>query len=159
MIAFLPMISQAEITGPMYPFQSQFMFCAVETQHEGVLCSEIKRIRFGFMAHGICQQFASNNDANYLMNFQNRSRKYLAAKQLDVCDKLPGKAKWSCFVIEDCGMSSSISPIGVDAFAPSGNAEQARDNCVVNGWAEYRQALINVNHGCKIAPDAAELAF
>ncbi len=160
LLVFLPMSSQAAPADVNSPSAIKYMFCAAETQHEGIICSEIRKIRFGIFNLIKCQRFAADNNAQHLMAFQNSKKKILKEKQLEVCDMLPGKSKWACFKIEDCGMSSSISPLGgIEAFAPFGNVEQARDNCVMNGWVQYRQALIDVNHGCKIAPDAVEMMF
>lgn len=143
---------------PMQADAAKYRFCAGESQHEGVMCSPIK-YSIPYVSNKACKAWALANGVQYLGSFADSNRARLEAKQRDICDFLPGLQKWSCFVIEDCGMSSSISPIGVQIFAPSGAVEQARDNCVNVGWSEYKQRLIDVNHGCKIAPDAAELAF
>lgn len=145
-------------SAPLQAKAAKYRFCAGESQHEGVMCSLIK-YSIPYVSAKFCKAWAMQNNVNYLGSFSDSNRARLEEKQRDICDYLPGLRKWSCFVIEDCGMSSSLSPIGVQVFAPSGDVEQARDACVNVGWNIYKQKLIDVSHGCKIAPDAAELAF
>lgn len=163
LLMFLPFVGQSRVN-ELSDYNDidaiKFMFCAGETQHEGVLCSDIMNYTFPVLSTRRCRIWVSDNNLTNMKIYKASSKNLLEAKQLEVCDRLLNKSKWTCFIIEDCGMTSSISPLGgVQAFAPSGDVEQARDNCVINGWPEFQQALIGVNHGCKIAPDAAELMF
>lgn len=144
------------ISGKSY---AKWAFCAAQTQFQGVRCSDVKFTYASFLAYRRCQLWANNENLPLINSFTYFSKMIALDKQREVCDSIPGKGKWQCFVIEDCGTTSSISPIDTRIFAPSGQTETARDECVNVGWQQYKQALINVNHGCKIAPDAVELMF
>lgn len=139
--------------------QAKWSFCAVETPHQGVYCNDVQFVWSSYLAHQKCKLWANQQNLPLLSTFTFGLKKTAIAKQREVCDSLPGKGKWQCFVIEDCGTTSSISPIDTRVFAPSGDTEEARDECVRVGWQSYRDALINTNHGCKIAPDAVEMMF
>lgn len=150
------LISIMSISIPTY---AKWAFCAGQTQYQGVHCSNISFSFATFLAHQKCQIWAQNENLPLIKTFSFNYQKAALNKQREICDSIPNKGKWQCYVIEDCGTTSSISPIDVRIFAPSGQSEVARDECVKVGWNEYKQALINVNHGCKIAPDAVELMF
>jgi hypothetical protein len=139
--------------------EAKWSFCAVETPHEGIFCSNARFVWSSYLAHQQCKVWANQQNLPLLSTFTLGRKNTALAKQREVCDSLPGKGKWQCFVIEDCGTTSSISPIDTRIFAPSGDTEEARDECVRVGWKDYKDALINVNHGCKIAPDAVEMMF
>jgi hypothetical protein len=132
------------------------MFCAAQTQHTGLICSDI---RFSYRGEeSFCQTWANQMNLPLAGVFYDRNRGALLDKQADICASLDGnRGKWSCLIIEDCGATSSIAPIGKTIFSLSGDVVKARDKCVDYGWLSYKNALKNINHGCKIAPDAIEL--
>lgn len=139
--------------------EAKWSFCAGQTQHEGVYCSNVRFTWTSYFAHQRCQNWASQEGIPLLSTYTLNLKKTAFAKQREICDSLPGQGKWQCFIIEDCGDTSSVSPIDTRIFAPSGDTELARDRCVQIGWQAYKDALVNVNHGCKIAPDAVEMMF
>jgi hypothetical protein len=139
--------------------EAKWSFCAVETPHEGVHCSNAKFTYSSYIAHQKCQLWANGQNLPLLSTFTVNTKKAAIDKQEEVCDSLPGKGKWQCFKIEDCGMSSSISPIDKRVFAPTGATEQARDECVRRGWKIFSQSLIDLPHGCKLAPDAVQMMY
>ena len=133
-----------------------FMFCAAQTPHTGLHCSDIKFVYRG--AYGLCSSWANQNNLPLQGVYYNRNIKKLSDKQEDICASLEGnKGKWQCLIIEDCGMTSSIGPIDKIVFSLTGDVEAARDKCVDKGWLSYKNALKAINHGCKIAPDAVEM--
>lgn len=139
--------------------EAKWSFCAGQTEHEGVYCSNVRFSWISYFANQKCQNWANQEDLPLLATYTFNLKKSAFSKQREVCDSLPGKGKWQCFIIEDCGTTSSISPIDTRVFAPSGDTDLARDNCVKIAWESYKDALVNMNHGCKIAPDAVEIIF
>lgn len=138
---------------------AKWSFCAGQTQFQGVHCSNVAFTFSAYWANKKCQNWASNENIPLINSYTFFNKDAALSKQREICDSIPDKGKWQCFVIEDCGDTSSISPIDTRVFAISGDTEFARDECVRVGWQAYRQALINANHGCKIAPDAVQLMF
>lgn len=141
------------------PIYAKWSFCSAQTQFQGVHCSDVNYTFAAFFAQRKCQLWAQNENLPLISTFTFYTKKAALNKQREICDSIPNKGKWQCYIIEDCGTTSSISPIDTRVFAPTGDTEFARDECVKIGIEFYKQALINVNHGCKIAPDAVQLMF
>jgi hypothetical protein len=91
--------------------------------------------------------------------FSNVSAEALYKEQKEVCDSLPGKAKWHCYMIVDCGNSSSEQFVDMSVFAPLNDLAGAKAKCVDDAWPVYKDALKNLGVHCKMAPDAAALQF
>ncbi len=133
-------------------------FCALETPHEGIKCSEIKKSLVG-MAGRLCASWASEEGLPLAGTFSNTSAQELYVKQKEVCDFLPGKGKWACFLEQRCETTSSLSPVGMHVFSPAGDKAAARALCVQDAWSAYQTALMSLPSDCLMGPDAAMLQF
>ena len=133
-------------------------FCAVETPHEGIKCSEIKKSLLG-VSRRLCVSWAAGEGLPLVGTFTNTSAGALYNQQKEVCDFLPGKGKWSCFLEQRCEASSSLSPVGMYVFSPAGDKAAARALCVQDAWAAYQAALMSLPSDCLMGPDAAMLQF
>jgi len=147
----LPLIADAQNI-PMKNY-----FCALDAGHQGVLCSEIKK-GVAFLAPRVCAAWAQEQGMPLAGVFSNANADELYKEQKEVCDSLPGKAKWHCYMIVDCGNSSSEEFVG-EVFAPLQDLAGAKAKCVDDAWPVYKNALKNLGVNCKMAPDAVALQF